>query len=458
MAISIVTESHFVSPRVSVPSVSNQPDSRSTAARQHLAIIGTGYVGLTTGVCMAHLGHRVIGYDTDTKKIAALSAGQQPLYEEGLTELFNEVSQGNLLSFTTDVREAAQQASIVFLCVATPQGEDGSADLSFLRAACREISPHLRSGTVIVIKSTVPVGSASLVKEQIGRDDIRVVSNPEFLREGSAVYDCLHPDRVVIGADDVDAANLVASLYDGIETNIIRTDSPSAEAIKYVANAYLATRLTFVNSVAALCEAVGADISAVIDGLGADQRIGRNHLTPGPGWGGSCFPKDTRALIRLSESNGFDFGLLRAAILENEVQFDRVADKVRELAGGDLIGKKVAVLGLTFKAGTDDVRDSPAINVSKRLQSLGANIVAFDPQVDNHKSGVPAEFELADSPITACMNANVIAVLTEWDEFRTLSPAEVKAVVNNPNILDGRNMLDAASWTAAGFRYAGVGR
>src|SRR4051794_1939631 len=346
-----------------------------------ITIIGCGYVGLTTGTCFAHLGHEVIGTDVDADRVEMLNRGEVPILEAGLDNLLREGLDGGRLRFVVGSIESASQSEFVYLCVPTPQGDDGSADLSYIEAAAREIGPSLQPDTVVINKSTVPVGSTRVVEQALGRSDVYVVSNPEFLREGSAVHDFLHPDRIVIGADDQAAAVRVASLYLGVAAPLIVTDPPSAELIKYASNAFLATKVSFVNAVAAVCEAVGADMNDVVLGMGYDKRIGHEFLRPGPGWGGSCFPKDSRALIRIAEDAGYDFDLLEGVVGVNEEQFGRVASKAIELAGGSIEGKIVAVWGLTFKARTDDLRDSPSLEIVRRLQRQGAKIRAFDPSV-----------------------------------------------------------------------------
>jgi len=287
---------------------------------------------------------------------------------------------------------------------------------------------------------------------------VRVVSNPEFLREGSAVQDFLKPDRVVVGSDDQGAALKVASLYDGLTTRVIITDPASAETIKYAANAFLATKLSFINAIAAICEGVGAGIDDVVVGMGSDKRIGENFLRPGPGWGGSCFPKDSRALIKIAEEAGYSFDLLTGVIAVNDQQFDRVADKVAAVVGGDLQGKRIAVWGLTFKAGTDDLRDSPAIAVVRRLVSRGATVSAFDPTVTAHRHGIPSEVGISISPIEVTKNAKCLVVLTEWDDFKWIDPTTIGITMAARNVVDGRNLLDRNSWRKAGFTHVGIGR
>ena len=423
-----------------------------------VAVIGTGYVGLTTGACLAHLGHTVVCADIDADKIAKLRDGVIPIVELGLAELVTEGIASGRLSFVVGSVEAAKNCEVAFLCVPTPQGEDGSADLSYVQRASEEISAALPFEAIVVNKSTVPVGSTKVVEKALKRPDVKVVSNPEFLREGSAVQDFLKPDRVVVGSDDQAAAMKVASLYDGLSTRVIITDPASAETIKYAANAFLATKLSFINAIAAICEGVGADINDVVVGIGSDKRIGENFLRPGPGWGGSCFPKDSRALIKIAEDADYSFDLLKGVITVNDQQLDRVADKIRLAAGGNLSGKIVAVWGLTFKAGTDDLRDSPAIAIIERLMKLGARVQAYDPTVNVIRPGIPSDLVIAASCGEATAQADVLAVLTEWDEFKWVSASETSTHMTGKQIIDARNLLDRKDWERAGFTYQGIGR
>ena len=423
-----------------------------------VAVIGTGYVGLTTGACLAHLGHTVVCADIDADKIAKLRDGIIPIVELGLAELVTEGIASGRLSFVVGSVEAAKNCEVAFLCVPTPQGEDGSADLSYVQRASEEISAALPFEAIVVNKSTVPVGSTKVVEKALKRPDVKVVSNPEFLREGSAVQDFLKPDRVVVGSDDQAAAMKVASLYDGLSTRVIITDPASAETIKYAANAFLATKLSFINAIAAICEGVGADINDVVVGIGSDKRIGENFLRPGPGWGGSCFPKDSRALIKIAEDADYSFDLLKGVITVNDQQLDRVADKIRLAAGGNLSGKIVAVWGLTFKAGTDDLRDSPAIAIIERLMKLGARVQAYDPTVNVIRPGIPNDLMIAASCGEATAQADVLAVLTEWDEFKWVSASETSTHMTGKQIIDARNLLDRKDWERSGFTYQGIGR
>ncbi len=423
-----------------------------------LAIIGTGYVGLTTGACFAHLGHDVVCADIDAAKVERLTRGEIPIVEHRLDELVADGLRKGNLSFVVGAAEAVKDCEIAFLCVPTPQGEDGSADLSYVEGAAREIASVLPYEAIVVNKSTVPVGSTKVVERVLKRPDVRVVSNPEFLREGSAVDDFLRPDRVVVGCDDRSAAIAVGHLYEKVRAQVIVTDPASAETIKYAANAFLATKLSFINAIAAVCEGVGADVNDVVVGMGYDKRIGTEFLRPGPGWGGSCFPKDSRALLKIANESGYRFDLLAGVITANDEQFDRVADKIRVAAGGSLEGKTVAVWGLTFKARTDDLRDSPSISIIERLLASGATVRAFDPTVHAPKPGVPADVAICADAYDAAKDADVLTVLTEWDDFRWLDPKVVAAGMPGRTVVDGRNLLERASWSHAGFTHLGIGR
>jgi UDPglucose 6-dehydrogenase len=422
-----------------------------------IAVIGTGYVGLSSGACFAHLGHKVTCVDVVQLKIDNLNNGILPIVETGLAELVAEGVAADLLRFTTDVASAVTDADVVFLCVPTPEGEDGSADLSYIQTAARTLSSLLPSGAIVVNKSTVPVGSTKVVERELKRPDIAVVSNPEFLREGSAIHDFLHPDRVVVGSDNQEAAVRVAALYEKVGAPVVVTDPASAETIKYAANAFLATKISYINAVAAICEGVGADVNDVVLGLGYDKRIGHEFLRPGPGWGGSCFPKDTKAMVKIAQDAGYDFGLLKGVIAVNDQQYGRIVDKIRNAAGGSLKDKKIASWGLTFKALTDDLRDSPAVEIVMRLLASGATVSVFDPTVTVAPQGLEA-IAVATSPLEACKDADVIAVLTEWDDFRWVAPEDARSAVRSPNVVDARNLLDRSRWRRAGFEYQGIGR
>ena len=422
----------------------------------HIAVIGTGYVGLSTAVGLAELGHAVVGADIDAHKISTLQSGVSPLDESGITDALGRLLQSKTLSFSTDVVTSVADASIVFLCLPTPQGDDGSADLSYIENVARAIGSHLSSDAVVVNKSTVPVGTSVQVAKWLGREDISVVSNPEFLRQGTALQDFLHPNRIVVGGDNTTAVEKVASLYSKIDAPILRMNAASAEALKYAANSFLATKLTFVNAIADICELVGADIFDVVGGLGMDPRIGDQFLNPGPGWGGSCFPKDTRALVKIAEEQGYDFALLRGVIQTNDEQYERIALKVVDVCGGSVTGKTIAAWGLTFKAHTDDLRDSPSIAILTLLHKMGATIRAYDASaraVEQYPW-----IERCSSALEACEGADALAVLTEWPEFAQVDPSAVASALRSAAVVDGRNVLNIEAWKSAGFEYRGVGR
>lgn len=420
-----------------------------------IGIIGTGYVGLTTGAVMAHLGHHVVCADIDADKVDRLNRAELHIYEQGLQELVVEGLHTGRLRFVVGAAEAATQCEFAFLCVQTPQGDAGEADLTWVLAAARELAGVLPSGATVINKSTVPVGTAALVAQAIGRDDIVVASNPEFLREGTAVSDCLHPDRIVVGAPTQAAAAAVAGLYVGIDAPVVLTDVTSAEMIKYASNAFLAVKLSYVNEIAHLCERVGADVLSVVKGMGYDQRIGREALRPGPGWGGSCLPKDTSALSYMAAQAGADAQVLRAAMDANERQFGRVVGKVTDAVGGSLAGRRVAVWGLTFKANTDDLRASPALSVVSRLLAAGAHVVAHDPMVRT----APVEgLSVTGDPLAACDSADVLVVLTEWPAFALVDMGEVRQRLAGSTVVDARNLLEPSAAARHGLRYVGVGR
>ena len=436
------------------------------ATHTRLGVVGTGYVGLTTGACFAHLGHHVVCGDIDRRKIDLLSSGRIPIVEDGLEKIVNKTRDLGRIEFVLGSKVAAADADIVFLCVPTPQGEDGSADLSYVEQTAREIAPVLKPGAVVVNKSTVPVGSTIAVENVLQRDDVSVVSNPEFLREGTAVSDFLKPDRVVIGAANRAAAERVADLYASIDTAVIITDPASAETIKYAANGFLAMKISFANAVAAMCEHVDADVAAVVDGIGSDARIGTQFLKPGPGWGGSCFPKDSRALVKIAQDHGYDFAMMRGVITVNDEQRRRMIDKIAKAVGrhqSDLTGVTVGALGLTFKAGTDDLRESPAMAIIAELHKVGAEVKAFDPtttgELSPHQEAVLAGIRLVGEPMDVGDDVDVVCVLTEWPEFAQIDlDLFAQRVGKGTTIVDTRNLLDPDQVKNAGLRYDGVGR
>jgi UDPglucose 6-dehydrogenase len=387
--------------------------------------------------------------------VEQLRDGYVPIVEDGLTDIVVDMIAAGRLTFTTDNGVAVSDAEFIFLCLPTPNGADGQADLSFVQTVADEIGPSLPAGATVITKSTVPVGTAALVKAGLARDDVHVVSNPEFLAEGSAVRDCLSPDRIVIGADSETVAREVAELYgpEGSSRSVL-TDVTSAELIKYASNAYLAVRLTYVNSIAELCEATGADIGSVMAGMGADHRIGPSFLQAGPGWGGSCFPKDTRALVHTADSVGCDLAVVKAAIAKNADHTARIVDKVETALHGAVAGCRIALWGLTFKAGTDDLRESPALEIARRLVSRGASVHAFDPTV---AEGTMEGFEVHASALAAVEGADALVVATEWREFASVDLDEVARAMGEGVVMDARNLLDADAVRARGLTYLGVG-
>jgi UDPglucose 6-dehydrogenase len=423
-----------------------------------MAVIGAGYVGLTTAVVLTHLGYQVTCGESDPTKVDKLSRGEPTIVEDGLGDILRAGLDSGRLRFVLGATHAVRGADFVFLCVPTPQRADGAADVSFLEGVAVEIAPHLEHGAVVVNKSTVPVGSTLLVEQLLERPDVAVVSNPEFLREGTAIHDALHPDRIVVGADDRAAAARVGALFASTQAPLIVTDAATAETIKYASNAFLATKLSFVNAVSHLCEAVGADVRDVLLGMAYDPRIGFDYLRPGPGWGGSCLPKDTRALIYIGEQSGYDFSLLRGAIETNEAQLASVIARTRQAVGGSLRGRAVAAWGLTFKAGTDDRRDSPAVEIVRRLVAEGAAVRAFDPTVHAPITEFPTGVEILPDAYAVCEGAACVLVLTEWEELRWLDFAKVHDLLAEPNVVDARNLLDPAALRRMGFSYVGMGR
>jgi UDPglucose 6-dehydrogenase len=419
-----------------------------------VAVIGAGYVGLTTAAGLAHLGHQVSVGETDPKRVELLAGGGVPIFELGLDDLLRNGIESGRLTFHNDNLEAIAGAELVFLCLPTPEGLDGRADLGFVHAVIDQLSNEVEDSAIFVVKSTVPPGTVVSLRKRLADlgSGASVVSHPEFLREGKAVEDFLDPDRIVVGAFEPAEAERVVALYGGISAPTIMTDPTSAEMIKYGSNAYLATRLTFANTLANLCEAVGADIIDVIKGVGHDHRIGPHFLQPGPGYGGSCFPKDTAALIGVAADAGYDFALLKAVIAADEDQRRRVASKVRMAAGGGLRGRRIGVWGLAFKAGTDDVRESPAVRIAALLVEEGAEVRAYDPEAT-----APGLAQVG-SAIEAARDADVLLVATEWPEFAQIDLEEVRGVMRGHRVVDARNLLDPAAVRGAGLDYLGLGR
>jgi len=419
-----------------------------------VAVVGAGYVGLITAAGLAGLGHRVRLSEASRQRVELLRGGGVPIYERGLDQLLSQAADRGLISFHHSNVEAAAPSDFIFLCLPTPEGEDGRADLRRVHMVVEELANEVADGALFVIKSTTPPGTAAIVRKKLADlgSQARVVSHPEFLREGKAVEDFMAPDRIVVGAYDEADAEAVAGLYGSLDSRVILTEPTSAEMIKYASNAYLATKLTFVNTLANLCEAVGADVTDVISGLGADHRIGPHFLEPGPGYGGSCFPKDTAALIGVAEDAGYDFELLRAVIEADREQRRRVAEKVRQAAGGGLRGRKVAMWGVAFKAGTDDCRESPALRVARLLTEDGAEVVAYDPEARTE------ELVMVDDPVEATQDADVLLVATEWPEFIAVDLGAVSEAMRGHRVVDSRNLLDPVVVRSAGLDYWGLGR
>jgi len=431
----------------------------------HIAVIGSGYVGLVTGACFAEFGVDVTCVDVDAEKIARLSAGEIPIYEPGLEQLISRNTQAGRLRFTTDLQSAVDEGLVVFLAVGTPPREDGSADLSYIETAARSIAEHMSSYKVIVTKSTVPIGTGErlrvLIKEhQKTPTGFGIVSNPEFLREGAAINDFMRPDRVVIGSRDEEAIAIMRDLYRPlylIEAPFVITSLEGAELIKYAANAFLATKISFINEIANLCDQVGCDVHDVARAIGMDRRIGPKFLHPGPGFGGSCFPKDTMALASLARQAGAPSRIVETVIEVNEHQRMAMIPKIEKLVK-DLPGKTIAVLGLAFKPETDDVRDAPAMAIIRGLVQQGALVRAFDPVAMPAASKILPGIEYATDEYDAARGADVLVLITEWNQFRALDMKRIRDSMKAPRIADLRNIYEPAAMRELGFEYVGVGR
>lgn len=429
-----------------------------------ITVIGTGYVGLVSGACFSEIGNRVICCDVDARKIDSLKKGDIPIYEPGLAELVaRNAKQGRLL-FTTEVGEAIESSDIVYIAVGTPMSETGEADMRYVMSAAKKIGEHLNGYKIIVNKSTVPVGTGELVREVVQANKnnpwtkFDVVSNPEFLREGSAIADCMNMDRAVIGSDSDAARDAIAELHAPFGTRIFKTDLESAEMIKYAANTFLATKISFINAIANICERVGANVGDVAEGMGLDSRIGGKFLQAGIGYGGSCFPKDTYALAHISDKSGYDFELLKSVIRTNQRQRYVVLDKLRE-AIGSLAGKQIAVLGLAFKPDTDDMRYAPSLTIIPELLKQGATVHAFDPIASaTAKRELPDGVNYCASVEEAVANTDACVVLTEWKEVLAMDLARVRKLMKQPLIVDGRNCFDLSVMKQQGFQYHSVGR
>ena len=431
-----------------------------------VAMIGTGYVGLVSGACFADFGHTVTCIDKDAGKIERLKAGGIPIYEPGLDLLVAQNVKAGRLSFTTEAADAVRDADAVFIAVGTPSRRgDGHADLSFVYAAAEEVAGLVNGFTVVITKSTVPVGTGdeieAIVRKARPDADVAVVSNPEFLREGAAIEDFKRPDRVVVGTEDDRAKEVMRELYRPLflnETPILFTGRRTSELIKYAANAFLAMKITFINEIADLCEAVGADVQQVARGIGLDNRIGAKFLNAGPGYGGSCFPKDALALVRTARDAGAPVQLIETTVQVNDARKKGMADRVARAIAADLTGKTVGILGLTFKPNTDDMRDAPSLDIVPALQAAGAHVQAFDPEGTAEARLLLRDVTFRDNPYDAAEGADVLVIITEWDQFRALDLDRIKLLMKRPVMLDLRNIYKADDMKARGFIYSSVGR
>ncbi len=432
-----------------------------------VSVIGAGYVGVVTAACFAEFGNEVVCVDKVKEKVKMLSNGRIPFYEPGLEELVRKNLKEGRLTFTTDIDSAIQEALVIFIAVGTPPRGDGSADLTYVEEVAKKIAENLNDYKVVVTKSTVPVGTGYKIKKIIEEAknnscSFDVASNPEFLREGSAVYDFMHPDRVVIGTESDSARAILRDLYRPLylrETPFVFTDIQTAELIKYASNSFLAMKISFINEIANLCDIVGADVHVVAKAMGLDGRIGPKFLHPGPGFGGSCFPKDTKALIKIAEERGYEFKLVKATVEVNELQKERSFLKIKSMLNGDVSGKVVALLGLSFKPNTDDIRESPAIYIAKRLIDEGAILRVFDPAaMENARSELGESPYYAKSAYDAAEGAEALVIVTEWNQFRNLDLKKIKSLMKGNVLVDLRNIYEPQKAKGLGFRYSGMGR
>ncbi|MEQ1923123.1 MAG: UDP-glucose/GDP-mannose dehydrogenase family protein [Pyrinomonadaceae bacterium] len=431
----------------------------------HIAVIGTGYVGLVTGACFAEFGVDVTCVDVDREKVENLNRGIIPIYEPGLDKIVEKNVAAKRLHFTTDIKHAVENALVVFLAVGTPPQPDGSPDMSYYRQAAKDVAEAMNGYKVLVTKSTVPVGTGKWLREFVTANlltdtEFGVASNPEFLREGAAITDFMRPDRVVIGSNDPRAIDVMKELYRPlylIETPIVITSLEAAELIKYAANAFLATKITFINEIANLCDAIGCDVHDVARGMGMDNRIGRKFLHPGPGYGGSCFPKDTRALTTVADQFGVETRIVDAVIEANERQRDVMIEKIEKLVGG-ISGKRIGILGLSFKPETDDMRESPAIDIIKAVIARGGSVTAFDPVAMAEAKHYLPDIAYANDEYEAIDGADALVLTTEWNQFRALDMERVKSLLTTPKIADLRNIYEPQDMIELGFEYVGVGR
>jgi len=444
-----------------------------------ISIIGTGYVGLVTGTCLADFGLQITCVDQDETKISLLNSGGVPIYEPNLEALIKKNILAGRLTFTTDLEKAVKQSKVIFIAVGTPSNNDGSANLKQIEKVAQQITHHLNEYKVIVNKSTVPIGTATKIKEIINKNviarseatkqsqptlkpfDFDIVSNPEFLREGSAVYDFTHPDKIVIGTTSPKALKIMQEIYRPlylIDTPFVITNPETAELIKYACNAFLATKITFINEFANLCDKVGADVHQIAKAMGLDGRISPKFLHPGPGYGGSCFPKDTEVLYHFSSTYGYDFKLLKGVISTNKRQRELMVDKIKHHLGEDLKGKTIGILGLAFKQNTDDIRESPSIDIIKLLLKEGAHIRCFDPLAMENTRRILPDLTYCQDEYDTARNSHALVVLTEWNQFRNIDLSKIKKLLKTPVLLDLRNLYDPATLKSLGFIYGGVGR
>jgi len=431
-----------------------------------VVMVGTGYVGLVSGVCFADFGHDVVCVDKDPEKINTLKSGGLPIYEPGLDILIRSNVEAGRLSFTTDLSQAMTGSEAVFIAVGTPSRRgDGHADLSYVYAATKEIAAHITDYTVVITKSTVPVGTGDKVEDIISeicpKESFSVVSNPEFLREGAAIADFKRPDRIIVGTQDARAQEVMKALYRPLyinETPILFTSRRTSELIKYAGNAFLATKITFINEIADLCEQVGANVQEVARGIGLDKRIGGKFLHAGPGYGGSCFPKDTLALTKTAHDFNVDLSIVSAVVTANDRRKLTMADKIIQACGGDVKGQKIAVLGLSFKPNTDDMRAAPSLTIIPELQAHGAMISAYDPEAMTEAAKTLSAIRYAQDPYDAVKSADALVILTEWDQFRALDLSRLYAAMATPRMIDLRNIYRADNIKAHGFDYTSIGR
>jgi UDPglucose 6-dehydrogenase len=430
---------------------------------RNIAVAGTGYVGLSTGTCFADMGNNVTCIDINEEKIAMLKRGESPIYEPGLSEMIVRNMKAGRLHFTTSYEEALKDAEFIFICVGTPSGVDGEADLQYVRMAAESVARAMTHPIIVINKSTVPVGTGDWVADIIRRSqpepiDFAVVSCPEFTREGSAIYDFMNPDRVVIGSRDPEAAERVAQLHLPLRTRIIMTDLRTAEMIKYASNAFLATKISFINEIAVICEKLGADVREVAEGMGFDRRIGPQFLNAGLGYGGSCFPKDVKALEHMALVHGSHPSLLRAVIDINRDMRRWAVFNLRELLGGKLDGKRIGLMGLAFKPNTDDIREAPALEIAHMLRNEGAIVSGYDPVAMGNVARVDKQIRLAEDAYDLATGADALLVCTEWNEFKQLDLLRLRDLMAQPILVDGRNIYEPDIMVSLGFKYRGVGR